>query len=120
MTTPELMDSLGLTKEALIKQHLRSLLSATTTKVIISKGKAKKVSIPNWAVRRRALDMAFQLHGAYLPAKAKENYCVDVIISDMPRPDYSKDPVDIPMAPMPKDKRPGQNQGPKNRGDLPS
>ncbi len=44
MTTPELMDSLGLTKEALIKQHLRSLLSATTTKVIIGKGKAKKVS----------------------------------------------------------------------------
>ncbi len=80
---PAILDSLGLTQEALIENHLKPLLNATEVKVFKSTGTVivtdedgNKTAVEGdeiiysaplaaWTPRTSALDMAFKLHGSY-------------------------------------------------------
>jgi hypothetical protein len=81
----------------MIDKHLRPLLEATDTKLAQHNGEfTDSREIPDNHTRLGATRMAFELLGAFkaedpaLPAST-----VEVIVSDMPRPDYSVEPIDV-------------------------
>jgi Terminase small subunit len=95
---PEAMEEAGLTLTTVIERNLKPLLEWTETKFAQHEGEfTDYVTVPDGAIRLAAADKAFRLLGAYpsedpiLNAKVS----VDVIISDMPRPRYDVEPIDV-------------------------
>lgn len=88
LTPREVMDSLGLTDEVLVEKYLRPQLLATTTKSMRGTGKVRQITVPDYSIRSKALDMIFRLIGAYSSKDQKpdEQFGVKVIVLDMPRP----------------------------------
>jgi len=89
LKTPELLDRLGLGDGTLIEKYLKPLLSAEMVKFFQHKGKVTDMRIvPDNDARLKALDMTFELGGAYPPTdpKLEEQKGVAVILVDIPRP----------------------------------
>lgn len=83
----------GLSIDHVIKNHLTPLLNSTETKFAQFEGEFTDfVELPNDGIRLPATRMAFELLNAFPPrdpAMAAQ-VGVEVIIVDVPRPDYSK------------------------------
>ena len=103
---PDIMNSFGLTQEALIERHLTPMLDATEVKVFKTKGteivtdeetgerrviEGEEIiyskPLVAWETRRGALDMAFKLHGSYSSPDAEAQVQVlnkiTVVIEDV-------------------------------------
>ena len=86
---PDLLERLGLGDVALIEKHLKPQLNAQMVKFFQHEGKVTdKRIVPDNDARLKALDMAFNLGGAYAPTDQKlaEPTGVQVILVDIPRP----------------------------------
>jgi hypothetical protein len=108
LKAPDIMDKLGLTVEHLIENHLRPLLHAEETKLVIHEGKVKsKVQMADNTTRRYATRMAFELQGAFPPQDQvlAAQIGVEVVVIDIPRPDRSV----INVTPAPKAVEPSPN-----------
>jgi Terminase small subunit len=106
---PEVMDEVGLTLDALIKKHLIPLLFATETKFAMHKGKFKdERTVEALQIQLGATRMAFELRGAFPQQQSESQHYggIDTIIIDIPRPDYSIPPKDVPASPLPQLKKP--------------
>jgi hypothetical protein len=85
----DLLEGHGLSDTTLIDKYLKSQLNARTVKFFQHKGKVTGMRIvPDNDARLKALDMTFELGGAYPPtdAKLEEQKGVAVILVDIPRP----------------------------------
>lgn len=89
---PEILDELGLTVRAVIKNHLEPLLSATTTKVFAEKGKITDYAeLADTRIRLDTSKTILELHGAFPTEQEKQQGAlgVEVVIVDVARPDRS-------------------------------
>lgn len=79
---PELLDSKGLTDDALIDKYLRPGLEAQETEFAKFEGKiTDSRDVIAWGPRRDFLDMTFKLKGSYAPTKNEgpANLAVQII-----------------------------------------
>jgi terminase small subunit-like protein len=96
---PEIMASLGLTTEAVIKNHLVPLLAAKESKFAQKDGKfTDHVEVELPGIRLGATRTALELLNAFPPKDPMlaAQVGVNVVIIDVPRPDRSA--IDVPHA----------------------
>jgi hypothetical protein len=89
LSMPELLEEAGLTSRVLIEKYLVPMLSATTKKCLHHKGRfVYSRALPDYRTRVMALDMVFNLMGAYETSKpvTAPDAGVKVIVLDAPRP----------------------------------
>jgi hypothetical protein len=99
---PEAMQEAGLSLPVMIDKYLRLLLEAKDTKLAQFEGQYTDfVELEDNRTRLGAVRMSFELLGAF-PAEdpaLNSKTSVDVIIADMPRPNYDVVAVDVGPAP---------------------
>lgn len=85
---PALLDSKGLTDEALIEKYLKPALEAKETKFFAHEGIVKdERELIAWSPRLTALDMAFNLRGDYAKQSDLDpDHARMTVVFDIPRP----------------------------------
>lgn len=107
--TPEIMDEEGLTVRTIIKRHLIPLLNATQAKFAQNEGEfTDYVEVEALETRTQATRMAFELQNAFPHEQSdiERRGGIDVLVIDIPRPKWDREPVDVPATPMPRLKEP--------------
>lgn len=98
---PEVMGRQGLDLDTVIRKHLTPLLNATETKFAQHEGEYTDfVIVENLPIRMQATRTALELLNAFPPKDPAlaAQVGVEVVIIDIPRPDYSKKAIKVKAA----------------------